>query len=51
MFDLANAKFQDVEERKNTLMVRDEDRLAWEEDLRQSDKELNQISMDLCLTY
>uniref|UniRef100_A0A804LEU5 Pentatricopeptide repeat-containing protein n=1 Tax=Zea mays TaxID=4577 RepID=A0A804LEU5_MAIZE len=48
VFDLANAKFQDVEERKNTLMARDEDRLAWEEDLRQSDKELNQISMDLC---
>jgi len=49
VFDLANATCQDAEERKkNTLMARDEDCLAWEKDLRQSDKELNQISLDLC---
>lgn len=48
-FDLANATCQDAEERKkNTLMACDEDRLSWEKDLRQSDKELNQISLDLC---
>lgn len=49
VFDLASATCQDAEERKkNTLMGRDEDCLVWEKDLRQSDKELNQISLDLC---
>ncbi|KAF8718146.1 hypothetical protein HU200_025634 [Digitaria exilis] len=48
LFDLAQATWHDAEEhKKGTLMARDEDCLAWEKDLRQAEKELNQISMYL----
>ncbi|CAL4912945.1 unnamed protein product [Urochloa decumbens] len=48
VFDLAQVTCHDAEEHKRgTLMARDEDCLAWEKDLRQSEEELNQISMYL----
>ncbi|KAF8776100.1 hypothetical protein HU200_003784 [Digitaria exilis] len=48
VFDLAQATWHDAEEhKKGTLMARDEDCLAWEKDLRQAEKELNQINMYL----
>ncbi|XP_039830761.1 protein WEAK CHLOROPLAST MOVEMENT UNDER BLUE LIGHT 1-like isoform X2 [Panicum virgatum] len=48
VFDLAQSTCHDAEEnKKGTLMARDEDCLAWQKDLRQAEQELNQISMKL----
>jgi hypothetical protein len=48
VFDLAQATCHDAEEhKKGVLIARDEDSLAWEKDLRQAGKELDQICMHL----